>query len=165
MSNIISSPLFLKLYTFATTNILMSWFFVPFSCLFRLFKIMSQVANLYFKIIISTIYLCLCVYMQMESNRVVLLFCHKLKPLLSSCLTFDGYSYSHNYNSYVIPGLIHKMLQVKSSRTMELEYLFVSFVVFWSFYSIFDNIPHKVSLFPILCILLLLLSLAVRGST
>lgn len=39
------------------------------------------------------------------------------------------------------------MLQVKSSRAMELEYLFVSFVVLWSCSSIFDSVPCKVSLF------------------
>lgn len=37
------------------------------------------------------------------------------------------------------------MLQVKSSRTLELEYLFVSFVVLWGFGSIFDSVPSKVS--------------------
>lgn len=50
-----------------------------------------------------------------------------------------------NIHRYWI-GFIHKKLQVKSSRTLELEYLFVSFVVLWSFSLIFDYVPARLVL-------------------
>ena len=52
----------------------------------------------------------------------------------------------HSFRVLCWTGFLHKVLQVNSFRTLELEHLFVSFVVLWSCNSIFDSVPCKVCL-------------------
>lgn len=61
------------------------------------------------------------------------------------------------------PGLIYTMLQVESTGALELEYLFVSAMVFWSCYSLFDSLSCQVRSYLVFFFFFILKNVKIAG--